>query len=108
MYVESLNVNTDDAGEIPHFHVRKKSDWSEFHTCIRIDKAEYFLHEGKEDILNARQKKSLQQFMIAPVTVSRYADKFRNNWELTCFLWDMNNSNVEINPDTEQPDYTKL
>lgn len=103
-----IYVNTDDAGKIPHFHIRKKSDWEQFHSCIRLDKSEYFLHEGKEDTLNSKQKKDLQKFMESPVTVSRYADKFSNNWELACFLWDINNSDVEIGEGIEQPDYNLL
>ena len=103
-----IYVNTNDPGKIPHFHIRNKSNWEEFHSCIRIDKAEYFLHEGKEDTLNSKQRKELQKFMESPVSLSRYASKFDNNWELTCFLWDMNNSDVQIDPEIEQPDYSLL
>ena len=103
-----IYINTNDAGKIPHFHIRQKDDWQSFHSCVRIDKPEYFLHAGKEDVLNAKQKRELQEFMSSPVTLSRYADKFTNNWELACFLWDINNSDVEIGLDVEQPDYTLL
>lgn len=101
-------VNTDDAGKIPHFHLRDKNEWDKFHTCIKIESAEYFLHEGKEDTLNSGQRKELQKFMTDKVSISRYADKFDNNWQLICFLWDINNSDVTIPEDIEQPDYTKL
>ena len=103
-----IYVNTNDAGKIPHFHMRDKVDWDKFHTCIRIDKPEYFLHEGKEDILNAGERKKLAKFMESKVTIAKYKDKFENNWELTCFLWDMNNSDVMISDDIEMPDYNKL
>ena len=46
--------------------------------------------------------------MTDKVSISKYADKFDNNWQLICFLWDINNSDVTIPEDIEQPDYTKL
>ena len=55
-------INTDDGGNIPHFHYRTKNTW-EFHTCIRLDIAEYFHHDGKEDILNSKQRKQLVKFL---------------------------------------------
>ena len=101
-------VNTDDAGKLPHCHIRDKADWSLFHSCIRLDTAEYFLHAGKESTLNASQRKQFQQFMEGPVTLSKYVGKFDNNWELACFLWDINNSDVVIPEDTEMPNYLTL
>lgn len=100
-------VNTDDGGNIPHFHYRLKSDWNKFHTCIRLDSPEYFHHTGKEDVLNSSQKKNLQKFLSSSVTLSRYKGKFENNFELLCFLWDINNSNVQSD-DWDLPDYTTL
>lgn len=100
-------VNTDDGGSIPHFHYRLKSDWKKFHTCIRLHTCEYFHHNGKEGILNSSQKKNLQKFLSSRVTIPRYADKFNNNYELICFLWDINNSNVQSDNWT-LPDYTCL
>lgn len=100
-------VNTDDGGNIPHFHYRLKSDWNKFHTCIRLDSPEYFHHNGKEDVLNSSQKKNLQKFLSSQVTLSRYKGKFENNFELLCFLWDINNSNVQSD-DWALPDYTTL
>lgn len=100
-------VNTDDGDNIPHFHYRLKSDWNKFHTCIRLDSPEYFHHNGKEDVLNSSQKKNLQKFLSSQVTLSRYKGKFENNFELLCFLWDINNSNVQSD-DWALPDYTTL
>lgn len=101
-------VNTNDGGEIPHFHYRDANDWSKFHTCIRIDRPEYFHHEGKSDVLNSGQKKALQKFMKSKVFLDRYKDKFSNNWELICFMWDINNSDIQIDDTTQQPNYINL
>lgn len=101
-------VNTNDAGKIPHFHLRDSVEWDKFHTCVRIDSAEYFLHEGKEDVLNSGQRKELDKFMRSKVTLKKYKDKFNNNWELVCFLWYMNNYDVMIPDDIEQPNYLEL
>ena len=46
--------------------------------------------------------------MEGKVTLNRYKGKFANNWELTCFLWDINNSDVIISDDIEMPDYRTL
>ena len=101
-------VNTNDGGNIPHFHLRDPNNWDKFHTCIKITSAEYFPHEGKEDTLNSTQRKELYEFMSGKVSLNKYKDKFDNNWELVCFLWDMNNSNISIPDDAEMPDYRKL
>ena len=101
-------VNTNDGGKIPHFHYRDANDWSKFHTCICIECPEYFHHEGKSDVLNSKQKKALQKFMKSKVSLDRYKDKFSNNWELICFMWDINNSDIQIDDNTQQPNYMNL
>lgn len=106
--VYEVFVNTNDAGNIPHFHFRDAVDWDKFHACIKIESAEYFAHDGKDSVLNTKQKKYLEKFMREKVSISKYAAKFSNNWELVCFLWDMNNSNRLISDDIVQPDYRKL
>lgn len=100
-----IYVNTNDGGKIPHFHYRNATDWNKFHTCIRIDKAEYFIHDGKEDILNTRQLRNLYRFLKSDVVISRYKNKFKNNYELICFLWDLNNSDIQLPEDIQMPDY---
>lgn len=101
-------VNTNDGGNIPHFHFRDSRDWNKFHTCICIDKSEYFHHTGKEDILNSHMKRALQTFMTSPVSLKRYKDKFNNNWEVVCFMWDINNSSMMLPEGLKQPDYRLL
>lgn len=105
-------VCTNDPGKIPHFHLRDVDDWSRFHTCIRIDKAEYFHHGSKQDMLNNKEKKQLDQFMKSTTKKKIHrpgADPLiLTNWEYICILWDDNNSDVELPDDIIQPDYSKL
>ena len=101
-------VNTNDGGNIPHFHLRDKTDWDKFHSCILILEPKYFEHENKEHKLNAKQRKELYTFMNSKIDNEKYADKFDNNWQLVCFLWEMNNSNAEIPADAKMPDYRQL
>lgn len=105
-----IYVNTDDAGKIPHFHFRTINDWSRFHSCIRIESAKYFLHDSKDDKLNAKQKKELQKFMLEPTSANIYDAQGNriNNWQYICILWNGNNSDVLIDRTVEQPDYTQL
>ena len=101
-------VNTNDSGNIPHFHLRDKDDWEKFRSCIQIIRPEYYVHEGMEDVLNSKQRKDLVNFMSDNVSIKKYADKFDNNWQLVCFLWDLNNSDFEIPDDATMPDYNNL
>lgn len=99
-----IYVRTNDAGKVPHFHIRdKETNGQRFHTCVRMDKAEYFHHTGKMDVLNSQQKKALVSFLQ-----SQYKRGFFSNWVHAIILWDDNNSDVEIDLDTPMPDYTKL
>lgn len=100
-------IDKDDCSNIPHFHYKDSVGWSKFHTCICIESATYFYNDGKGYVLNSKQRRELQEFMESPISLNRYKEKFSNNWELVCFLWNLNNSNVKVG-DCEQPDYTKL
>lgn len=101
-------VNTDDGGKIPHFHYRLKNDWNKFHKCIKIESPEYFHHTGKESVLNSKQIRSLIRFLKSPVSLSQYTKKFSNNFELIIFLWNINNSDVIVDPETKIPYYYQL
>lgn len=103
-----IYVNTNDAGNIPHFHIRDKDDWSKFHSCIKILSPEYFAHEGKEDVLNSKQRKKLQEFMTSPADIDIEGANIPNNWKYICILWNSNNSSARIPKDAEMPDYRQL
>lgn len=45
---------------------------------------------------------------MSKITNSKYSDRFENNWELVCFLWDMNNERNPVSEDISQPDYSEL
>lgn len=96
-------VWTNDPGNIPHFHIMDKvTRGSNFHTCIKIESAEYFHHTGKEAKLNAKQKKELMKFL-------NDTDKWgENNWIVLLKEWDRNNSHTSININTPMPNYNEL
>lgn len=102
-----IYVNTDDSGNIPHFHcVDNNTGGQKFNTCIRIDKPEYFLHGYKIDtITNGRERKALDTFLRQPFSKPKFNG---TNWEYIVMIWNMNNSSVEVDETMEQPDYTKL
>ena len=53
-----------DEDEIPHMHIRDdETDGKKIHTCVCLDKIEYFHHTGKEEILTPKQKKYLVDFL---------------------------------------------
>lgn len=99
-------VHTDDPGKIPHFHVwDKNSGGGLFHTCVKILSAEYFHHNGKEDVFNTKQKKELVEFLKAKPKKSKWHP---TNWDFVLTTWNSNNSDVDVPEDLEMPDYTKL
>lgn len=100
-----IYIHTDDPGNIPHFHIWDASTkGNKYHTCIRIDKPEYFHHTGKEDILNHKDKKDLMNFLNSKPKNKR----FKTNWEYLVSMWNDNNSKIQVDEDKSIPDYTKL
>ena len=107
-YIDDLEliIWTDDPGSIPHFHLRDRTTKGDnFHCCVRIDKAEYFQHDGKNDKLNSKQKKNLCSFLNQKVLLGTAEI---TNWDKVIMYWNDNSSNITLDSDTEMPDYTKL
>ena len=99
----TIIVWTNDPGNIPHFHIVDTSTRGEkFHTCIQIEKPEYFHHTGKEDILSSKERKQLVDFL-------NKNDKWgEQNWIVLLKEWERNNSNISIDINQPIPDYTNL
>lgn len=104
---KAIYVRSNDGGNLPHFHVVDSSTLgNEFHSCIKLLEPEYFIHEGKEDKLNSSEKKRLVKFLKSNSTSKRFSSF--TNWEVLVTLWNMNNSDRDIDEDAEMPDYTRL
>ena len=104
-------VHTDDAGFIPHVHIRDKATRGrEFETCVQLKTNDYFLHGKYKDKMNSSLKKDFAEFMESP---SRNP-KYENNYEYAVDMWNDNNSteNVVIEYDEEGkiiiPDYRSM
>ena len=102
-------IVTDDymLSDVPHFHYRKKEKGKkmEFHTCIRLDKADYYHHTGKEDILSDTQKENLMKFLQGLSSNKRYQD----NWSYMLSSWNHQNCyKMVVDENLTIPDYTKL
>ena len=96
-------IRMNDPGNIPHFHIVDKATLGrDFHTCIKIEAPEYFHHEGKEDILNSKQRKNLNDFL------KNKNELGVTNWKYLVTTWNINNSSKNVDKDITQPDYTKL
>ena len=99
----TIIVWTNDSGNIPHFHIVDSSTrGEEFHTCIKIEKPEYFHHTGKEGVLNSKQRKSLVDFL------KNTFDEDTSNWEYLIMTWNANNSNKKLSKKMPMPDYTNI
>lgn len=98
-------IVTDDNADKPHFHYRKEKENYKFHSCIRLDSAEYFCHTGNEKKLNAKQIRDLVNFLN---NKPEKAIEFSTNWHFALILWNCNNYNLEIDKNLVMPDYGKL
>ena len=97
-------VNTDDGGELPHFHVRDKATRGDvFHCCVRFDAPMYFPHEGKRSIMNGKQRKALVDLLN-----SVDKDSGKTLWWESLHEWNKNNSDVTVDLSTPMPDYRHL
>lgn len=101
-------VHTDDPGKVPHFHVRKYAGSGNFEweTCIRFDSPDYFLHGIYKDKLPSKKiAKQIDSMLRSTNRLSRNGSTY---WETAVDAWNLNNSDVELPFDLEQPDYSKL
>lgn len=95
-------IYTNDPGNKPHFHIVNEENG--FSCCIEICKPRYFIHEGKEDTLNHKMKKSLVAFLNSS---RRRGGTY---WEFLCDCWEANNSDMELPEDIydNMPNYMQL
>ena len=76
------------------------------HTCVCLDKIEYFHHTGKEDILTPKQKKFLFDFLKEECKKNK---RYKTNWEYALSMWNDNNKDkTQVDETSEVLDYTKL
>lgn len=101
-------VHTNDAGNIPHFHVRKYSKHGKFEweTYIKYEVAEYFKHgKYKDNLPDKKTAKELDKMLRQIDPKSRHRLTF---WEVAIDEWNRNNSDKELPLDLEQPNYCTL
>lgn len=93
-------------GNIPHFHVLDdNTDGKEFHTCVCINKVEYFHHTGEEDSFDSKQKKKLIEFLKTSPKNSRY----KTHFEYICSMWNDNNpTQIQVDENSDIPNYMDL
>lgn len=99
----AISINTNDGDYIHHFHIKDTNfNGNKFHTCIKIEKAEYFHHKGKENILNSKLRKELIKFLKSKTELGI------THCEYLVATWNNNNSNKELPIEIPMPDYTAL
>ena len=101
-------VHTNDAGKIPHFHIRKygTNNQFEWETCVKFESPNYFIHGHYDDRIPSRKiVKELDKMLR---TIDKKDRNYRTYWQKAIDAWNDNNSDVELPLDLEQPDYTKL
>ena len=85
---------------VPHIHViayEGTYDKIKFQSAIRLDKPEYFPHEGKhEDVFNAKQLKAFVAFINKVRLSNNRRVMDMTNYEFCCLMWNNNDSRKKI------------
>ena len=92
-----------DEGNIPHCHVNLKS--VNKIVCVRLDKAEYFIHGQYKDKFNKKERKVFNEFMKSYIS-----DGF-TRWNFAKLLWNASIQQYEKHQEitiSKVPDYSKL
>lgn len=82
-----VEIRTNDYGDNPHFHVYNKDE--SFLSCIRLDKADYFLHGPYKDKLNSKSRKLLDQLLNLKVKDEETGVEV-SNWKRLVDDWNRN------------------
>ena len=94
-------------GKIPHVHLNSKSN-RKWHCCICLHTEKYFIHKGKTEILNSKQRNEFNNFMYRKPKIE-IINGPANNWQKACNYWIINNGPNELLKQVlYQPDYNKL
>lgn len=99
-----LVIYSNDAGNIPHFHVYNNQNpkKSTLDACLKLETPEYFKHGHHVDILNSKQIRTLIKFLKSEMYPGMtYWQQLINNWNL-------NNSLYDIPHNMKMPDYMSL
>lgn len=109
-------VKTDDENVEPHVHIWDRTTRGEkFHTCVKLLTPEYFPHGDKyNDVFSSEQKKAFAKFMESiDLNCKEDLRVEITVYEVCCWLWNMNNSSVEVEvcyyaDEPIIPDYSQL
>lgn len=108
-----IDLRTRGERDEPHFHLyvkgaestNKGRDRKSFHTCIRLDEAEYFKHGSKQGELSAQEIDDLVQVLNSKY----YKNPSYTVWEYMVIIWNMiPDRKYSLPTDIKMPDYTKL
>ena len=99
-------VNTDDAGNVPHFHIRKRSGENkyEWESCVMYTEPSYFNHEKHHVKLPGDYPRILNKVLKQKnkkIPTETY-------WQTAINMWNINNSSMDLPFDLKQPDYSRL
>lgn len=88
-------ITSDGGRPQAHVHITRKKG-NHIYTCIKLDKAEYFLHDKYKDKLTKDQVESLMKFFNSPSDqpVYRFMGKdykLKTQWDFTVIQWNVEN-----------------
>jgi hypothetical protein len=98
------------AGPNPHLHVwwgakRPEDAKPDCHVCVRLDRPEYFIHEGKTGVFHSKtEEAALIEFLGA----QHKSLPGSTNFGFAVALWNASNPDWEIPSNLPMPDYTRL
>lgn len=92
---------------IPHFHIERRKHKKLKDICIRLDTNEFFNHGVKDDILNAKDSRTLCEWLNKPnikYPIANMPGMYFNNWQVLADMW--NGRKTTIININNMPDYS--
>ena len=85
----SIYIYSNEGKNFPHCHIIEISENNkkQFHCCVCLHEAKYFIHKGKEDTFNSKQRKVFNKLMKSKVK----GTKNKTVWEYLVDVWNKNN-----------------
>ena len=102
-FVSGVCVHSIEGDNIPHFHIERDGRKD---VCVRLDINEFFNHGAKDETLNAKDSRTLCEWLNKPNLKYRTPEgiPYYNNWKVLADMW---NSHGTTKVDFgKMPDYS--
>lgn len=100
-----IDIKSREVNNISYIHIRTLDNKP--YSCVRLDKAEYFLHGSYQHVPNHHEVREFSKAMNRKPKSRKLQQVYANNWERCVDEWNTAHEGHEID-DTVMPDYRNL